>query len=140
MDVLAPSRFGVDKVEFWRLKGNDVLVVDSIHAQFTCFSVAGLRPNQTVSLRQDNRETTVGRAEEEMTDLTDMTTGELDELLTELQADFEDVEQERMFVLGQTGVHISASTAKKYEAEVDDLRTRIEEVEKVIRAKKSAQV
>jgi hypothetical protein len=70
-----------------------------------------------------------------MTELANMAIGDLDALLRKLQADLEDVEEERMFVLGQTGVHISATTARKYEVEVHDLTTRIGEVEEAIRAK-----
>jgi len=40
-----------------------------------------------------------------------------------------------MFVLGQTGLHVSAGAVKKYETEVNDLRTKIKEVEQVVHAR-----
>lgn len=65
----------------------------------------------------------------------DMTGAELREFLSNLQADLEEVEEERSFVLGQTGVHISASTVARYESERNALRVRIEEVEDALRAR-----
>lgn len=70
-----------------------------------------------------------------MTDLSGMTVAELDEYLSELKAELEEVEEERMFVLSQTGLHVSASTVKKYETELNELRTRIEAVEQAVHAK-----
>jgi len=64
-----------------------------------------------------------------------MTGAELREFLSNLQADLEEVEEERSFVLGQTGVHISASTVARYESERNALRVRIEEVEDALRAR-----
>jgi len=74
-----------------------------------------------------------------MKDLSGMTIGEFAELLSKLRADLEDVEEERMFVLSQTGLHVSAGAVKKYETEVNDLRTKIEEVEQDVHAKKVGQ-
>jgi hypothetical protein len=70
-----------------------------------------------------------------MKDMGDMTGAELREFLSNLQADLEEVEEERSFVLGQTGVHISASTVARYESERNALRVRIEEVEDALRAR-----
>jgi hypothetical protein len=67
-----------------------------------------------------------------MKKLADMSVEELRELLSRLEADLEDVEEERRFVLSQTGVHISASTAGRYQAEADHLRERIEEVRRTL--------
>jgi len=64
-----------------------------------------------------------------------MTGIELQQFLSDLQADLEEVEEERSFVLGQTGVHISASTVARYESERNALRVRIEEVEEALRAR-----
>jgi len=75
------------------------------------------------------------KAEEEVKDPSDMTGAELQQLLSNLQADLDDVEEERSFVLGQTGVHISASTVARYESERSALRVRIEEVEQALRAR-----
>ena len=41
-----------------------------------------------------------------------------------------------MFVLGQTGLHVSASAVTKYENELNGLNARIEEVEQLVQAKK----
>jgi hypothetical protein len=70
-----------------------------------------------------------------MEDISDMTLGELDQLLLKLNDELEDVEEERMFVLGQTGLHVSAGSVRKYEAEINDLRAKIEEVSQVLEAK-----
>jgi hypothetical protein len=50
-----------------------------------------------------------------MRDLSGMTIVELDAYLSKLKADLEEVEEERMFVLGQTGLHVSASVVTKYD-------------------------
>lgn len=70
-----------------------------------------------------------------MKDMGDMTDAELRQFLLDLQADLEEVEEERSFVLGQTGVHISASTVARYESERNALRVRIEEVEEALWAR-----
>ena len=72
-----------------------------------------------------------------MKDFTHMTDGELDEHLSRLRADLEDVEEERLFVLGQTGLHVSAGAVKDYETEIGTLKARIEELESVVRAKRA---
>lgn len=70
-----------------------------------------------------------------MRDLSAMTTVELDEYLSKLKADLEEIETERMFVLSQTGLHVSASAVKKYALEINELHSRIEEAEQVVRAR-----
>ncbi len=70
-----------------------------------------------------------------MKDLTEMTGPELAELLSSLRADLEDFEEERTFVLGQTGVHISASAVARYESEHAALRMKIEQVEQTVRSR-----
>lgn len=70
-----------------------------------------------------------------MKELSDMTLDELKKLLSELKEELEEIEEEKMFVLGQTGIHLPGATVKKYEAELDDLKARIEEVEKVLLAR-----
>jgi uncharacterized coiled-coil DUF342 family protein len=72
-----------------------------------------------------------------MKDLADMTVGELEDRLSELKADLEEVEEERMFVLSQTGLHVSAGAVKKYETEISALKARIEEAEQVAHAKRA---
>ena len=64
-----------------------------------------------------------------MRDLSSMTISEAGEYLSGLRADLEEVEEERMFVLSQTGLHVSAGAVKKFEAEITELKARIEEVE-----------
>jgi hypothetical protein len=79
------------------------------------------------------------KAEEEMTDLSDMTASELEEVLSSLQAELEDFEEERAFVLGQTGVHISASTVSRYESERTALKAKIAAVEDALRIRGAGQ-
>ena len=71
-----------------------------------------------------------------MKDIADMTVGELDEYLLKLKADLEEVEEERLYVLSQTGLHVSAGAVKKYETEINALEARIEEAEQVAHAKR----
>jgi hypothetical protein len=71
-----------------------------------------------------------------MEDISGMTIGELDQLLLKLNDELEDVEEERMFVLGQTGLHVSAGSVRKYEAEINNLRAKIEEVSQALDAKR----
>jgi hypothetical protein len=72
-----------------------------------------------------------------MKDIAGMTVGELSDYLSKLKVDLEDVEEERVFVLGQTGLHVSAEAVKKYETEIGSLKVRIEEVEELVRAKQA---
>jgi len=72
-----------------------------------------------------------------MEDVADMTLGELDQLLLKLKDELEDVEEERMFVLGQTGLHVSAGSVRKYEGEISSLRAKIEEVSQALEAKRA---
>lgn len=67
--------------------------------------------------------------------LSDMTVDELEKLLSKLREDLEEVEEERMCVLSQTNIHLPGATVKKYEAEIHDLKDRIEQVEKMLHAK-----
>lgn len=62
---------------------------------------------------------------------------ELENTLKKLTNDLEEVEEERMFLLGQTGVHLPGATVKKYEAEVNHLRERIEDCKAAIEKKKN---
>jgi hypothetical protein len=71
-----------------------------------------------------------------MKDVSGMTSGELAELLSKLTEELEDVEEERRFVISQTGLHVSAGAVRKYDTEIDNLRARIEEVKKLVHAKK----
>ncbi len=64
-----------------------------------------------------------------MKDLDEMSTADLGRLLVGLKADLEDIEEERAFVLGQTGAHVSASTVARYESEREALREKIKAAE-----------
>jgi hypothetical protein len=72
-----------------------------------------------------------------MKDLAGMTVGELEKHVAKLKENLEEVEEEKMFVLSQTGLHVSASEVSKYEAEVGSLKARIEEAEQALRAKRA---
>ena len=69
-----------------------------------------------------------------MKDLSGMTSAEMDAYLSKLKADLDDVEEERMYVLSQTGLHVSAGAVKKYETEISELKAKIEEVEQAVAA------
>lgn len=51
---------------------------------------------------------------------------ELQRIMDKLRDELEEVEEEKMFVLGQTGYHLPGATVKKYEAEIESLKKRIE--------------
>jgi hypothetical protein len=70
-----------------------------------------------------------------MKDFATMTVSELGEHLLKLKADLEDVEEEKMFVLSQTGLHVSAGAVRNYGAELDSLKAQIEEAEQLLRVK-----
>lgn len=72
-----------------------------------------------------------------MKDLSGMAIAELDKYLAKLRADLEEVEEERLFVLRQTGLHVSAGTVKKYESELNDLKTKIDEAEQVLHTRQA---
>lgn len=72
-----------------------------------------------------------------MKDPAEMTVGELDEYLSKLKVDLQDLQEERMFVLSQTGLHVSAGAVAKYEAESDSLKGRIDHAEQLARAKQA---
>ena len=67
-----------------------------------------------------------------MKDLSGMTSAEMDAYLSKLRADLDDVEEERLYVLSQTGLHVSAGAVKKYETEISELKAKIEEVEQAV--------
>jgi hypothetical protein len=67
----------------------------------------------------------------------DMSLSELESHLNGLQGDLEDLGEERTFVLGQTGLHVSAGEVKKYETRIEDLKSRITEVQDLVDAKRA---
>jgi hypothetical protein len=68
--------------------------------------------------------------------LSEMTNEELEKLMSKLKEELDEVEEEKMYVLSQTGIHLPGVTVKKYDAEIDGLKCRIEETEKALHAKK----
>ena len=72
-----------------------------------------------------------------MEDLSGMTVAELEELLANLRADLQEVEEERDFVLKQTGLHLSAKEVTKFEKEPTSLQTQIGEAERALQSRNS---
>lgn len=50
---------------------------------------------------------------------------ELEKILASLKEELEEVEEERQFVLGQTGLHVSGGTVKKFDAEISALIEKV---------------
>ena len=75
-----------------------------------------------------------------MNTLSNMNSDELEEVLSKLKQNLAEIEEERTFVLSQTGLHVPGGTVKKYEVEVYDLKARIEETEKTLHDKKAGKV
>lgn len=59
---------------------------------------------------------------------------ELEKKLNELKGRLEDLVKERAFVLGQTGLHISSSTVKKFEIEINEINENIELFEALLKS------
>lgn len=57
---------------------------------------------------------------------------ELEKTLASLKDELEEVQEERQFVLGQTGLHVSGGTVKKFDAEVSALNEKIQACEKAL--------
>lgn len=68
----------------------------------------------------------------EAKDPTEMTAEELEKHLSALKIELEDLEEERMFVLGQTGLHVSASEVKNFDSQRAKLTDRIAEAEHLL--------
>ena len=62
---------------------------------------------------------------------------DLESRLARLREELEDLEEERAFVLGQTGLHVSVKEVQRYESKMDSLRSKIGEVEQALNATKS---
>ena len=62
---------------------------------------------------------------------------ELEKLLPKLKDEEEEVEEERMFILSQQGYHLPGATVKKYEAEVEALKKRIDACGEALRQKQA---
>ncbi|MDA8335803.1 MAG: hypothetical protein M0Z41_12625 [Peptococcaceae bacterium] len=51
-------------------------------------------------------------------------------LLAGLREELEELEEEQMFTLSQTGLHVTGGERKRFEADLSSLRERIRAVEK----------
>lgn len=67
-------------------------------------------------------------------DLREMNREELAELLFEKQREYEEVRQQRQFVLQQTGRHLPGSERKKYDLELEELAERIDEIRELLQS------
>lgn len=68
-----------------------------------------------------------------MEDLTGMSREDLADHLSRLKEDLEEINEERMFTLSQTGLHVSAGAVKKFQTQIEHLEAKIAEVEEAIR-------
>jgi hypothetical protein len=66
-------------------------------------------------------------------DLNSMTRGQLQAALTAAQEELADMEDERRFTLGQTGVHIGAAELKRINGHFERETTRLNELTAAIR-------
>lgn len=64
-----------------------------------------------------------------------ITIAELNDKLIKLKETLEEIEEERIFVLSQTGLHIPGGKAKQYEAEVEETKRCILTLEEILRKK-----
>ncbi|NYE56754.1 hypothetical protein [Carboxydothermus ferrireducens] len=68
-------------------------------------------------------------------DYAEMSLEQLQEELKKLKETLEEVEEEKFFVLGQSGFHVSGGKVKQYEQEISELQAKIKEVERLIKEK-----
>ncbi|OBR90114.1 MULTISPECIES: hypothetical protein [Clostridium] len=71
-----------------------------------------------------------------MYDFEKMSIPELEKKLAEFKDSLEDIEEERSLVLGQRGIHLSSAAVGKYEAEIEQINKRINELEELLRKKR----
>jgi hypothetical protein len=71
-------------------------------------------------------------------DPNDMSAAELEAYIARLEVDLEDVQEEQQFVLGQTGLHVSAKSVNKFESQIEAVKRRIEEAQGLLAAKNAA--
>ena len=57
---------------------------------------------------------------------------ELNAMLDKLKLDLEEIEEERIFVLSQTGLHVPGVKVKQYEAEINETKKRIADIEEIL--------
>ena len=58
-----------------------------------------------------------------------MTKQETEKLIAQLKNELEEIQAERKFVLGQTGIHLPGKTARNYDDEISVLRKKIAQLE-----------
>jgi bacterioferritin-associated ferredoxin len=56
----------------------------------------------------------------------------LEDRLNKLKEHLQEVLEERMFVLSQTGLHVPGRTVREYEVEINNLKKEIEEIENIL--------
>lgn len=66
------------------------------------------------------------------------TTCELEKLLAKMNSELEEIEEERSFVLKQTGIHLPGSAGKKYEVEIKRLKEKIDSCSAVLQEKNNS--
>jgi hypothetical protein len=71
-----------------------------------------------------------------MSDFEKMSIEELEKRLARRKEYLEDIEEERSFVLGQRGIHLSSSVVEKYQIEINDLNESINELEEFLQKKR----
>lgn len=67
-----------------------------------------------------------------MVDFEKMSTPELEKKLIERKEFLKEVEEERMFTLSQTGLHLPGTTVKKYEDEIEEINQSITILESLL--------
>ncbi|MCL2883433.1 MAG: hypothetical protein FWF30_03060 [Coriobacteriia bacterium] len=65
----------------------------------------------------------------------EMDVAELSDVLYRTRMNLEDLEEERLFTLSQTGMHVPGGTVSRYEAEINGIRERIDVLESLHRQK-----
>ena len=67
-----------------------------------------------------------------MAELREMSRTQLQARLAELRGQLEELEEEREFVLKQTGFHLPGHAVRKYEQDYARLKSEIVEIEKIL--------
>lgn len=68
-------------------------------------------------------------------DYRELSKEELEKLREKVREELEELEEERLFVLSQTGIHLSGGERKRYEAEVEALRKKLAAIEEALKEK-----
>jgi hypothetical protein len=70
-----------------------------------------------------------------MDELLNMTDAELKGHLAKLRMNLEDAQEERDFVLGQSGTHVSPQEIRKYNSEVERLTEGVADAEQALKSR-----